>query len=110
MNYWTKKNEMKRKAVEHTKEMMETHKDEIKHSIEATRTYGPEIDLVNREEHPVEMIVEQADSVLAVLTKLSAAQAPSDFLNQGVIAASFFWFWMYFFIVSIDAPPELKIR
>ena len=32
------------------------------------------------------------------------------FLNQGVIAASFFWFWMYFFIVSIDAPPELKIR
>lgn len=45
MNYWTKKNEMKRKAVEHTKEMMGTHKDEIKHSIEATRTYGPEMGL-----------------------------------------------------------------
>lgn len=44
------------------------------------------------------------------LTKLSAAQAPSDFINQEVIAASFFWLWMYFFIVSIDAPPELKMR
>ena len=47
---------------------------------------------------------------LIFLTKLSAAQAPSDFLNQGVIAASFFWLWMYLFIVSIDAPPELKMR
>ena len=25
MNYWTKKNEMKRKAVEHTKEMIPPH-------------------------------------------------------------------------------------
>lgn len=77
MNYWTKKNEMKRKAVEHTKEMMETHKDEIKHSIEATRTYGPEMGLVNREEHPVEMIVEQADSVLAVLTHAKEGVKPA---------------------------------
>lgn len=77
MNYWTKKNEMKRKAVEHTKEMMETHKDEIRHSIEATRTYGPEKGLVNREEHPVEMIVEQADSVLAVLTHAKEGVKPA---------------------------------
>lgn len=55
MNYWTKKNEMKRKAVEHTKEMMETHKDEIRHSIEATRTYGPEIDLIERLQKAVQM-------------------------------------------------------
>lgn len=77
MNYWTKKNEMKRKAVEHTKEMMETHKDKIKHSIEATRTYGPEMGLVNHEEHPVEMIVEQADSVLAVLTHAKEGVRPA---------------------------------
>ena len=67
MDYFSKKNELKKRAVCHVNQMREKHADKIATSIKNTIAYGPVVNVVTGSGHKIELTVEQADSVSAVL-------------------------------------------
>lgn len=67
MNYYSRKKELTNRAVRHINKMSEQYSDKIIFSIKNTTVYGPTSNVTTGNGHKVELIVEQTDSVSAVL-------------------------------------------
>ena len=80
MNYWARKDELSKRAVEHTKEMSERYKDEIASSIRHTKFYDRQSDLEISGVLPKIEVVD-LDSVSAVHAYSSENMAVLNFAS-----------------------------
>lgn len=80
MNYWSRKDELAKKAVTHTKEMSKKYKSEIALSIENTKFYARQPDLETSGDLPKIEIVD-LDSVSAIHKYSSENMAVLNFAS-----------------------------
>lgn len=80
MNYWSRKDELAKKAVSHTKEMSKKYKDEISLSIKNTKVYDRQSDLKTSGDLPKIEVVD-LDSVSAIHKYSSKDMAVLNFAS-----------------------------
>lgn len=86
-SYWNKKEENAKYAVEHTKKMEEKYKDEIQHSIENSKIYGPNFEIKHEFVGTGNVLLDELDSVAAVMdysgTQKTAVLNFASYKNPG---------------------------
>lgn len=93
MSYWTKKQLLSKKAVEHTEQMKKTYKKEIEHSIKKTKEYSEDFSYnslknkKNKENQKTTIRLEMLDSVSAIVKYgVTLQREKSNVDNQDRIA------------------------